>query len=218
LPIPLSFVYLILAIAGVGLNLLECQVGAGLIKALPALYLVACAWVFTRTRFSFWIPLAALFGAAGDFSLASAERDWFMAGLVTFLIGHLAYCVAFARHLRWTRTRGVVIGLTLLGTLLLLGAVLVRFIHAGEYAIIVPVIVYVTVMGVMMVLGVLHDSTSRLIAAGGVVFIISDAHIAVNHMLLTEPVQAITLTGYSTYYLAQYLLVSGAIHEARYTD
>lgn len=215
MPIPLSLLYLILALAGVGLNLLECQVGAGLIKALPALLLCACAWSYTRPRFGYWICIAAVFGAAGDFSLSGADRDWFMAGLVSFLIGHVAYCIAFAKQLRWTLPRGAVIAVTLLGTLALLGAVLLRFVRAEEYVLIAPVIVYVAIMGVMMVLGVLHESSTRLIAAGGVVFIISDAHIALNHMLLDAPMLPVTLSGYTTYYLAQFLLVAGAIHEAR---
>lgn len=215
MPLPLYFCYAILATAGVGLNLLECQIGAGLIKAFPALFLCACSWVYTRPRFGVWIPIAALFGAMGDFSLSSADRDWFIAGLVSFLIGHVAYCIAFRRDLQWSTGKGIAMGITLVGTLALLGAVLVRFVRAEEYALIAPVIFYVSVMCAMMVLAILHQSSSRLIALGGVVFIISDAHIAFNHMLLSAPVQGITLSGYSTYYLAQLLLVSGAIHEAR---
>lgn len=216
MPLPLSLGYLLLAAAGVGLNFFDVQTGAGIIKALPALFLAGCAWVHTRQRFRVWIVAAALLGAVGDFSLATADRAWLMPGLVAFLLGHLAYCVSFAKELTWSRARGFCIGITTLFTLAFLAAVCARFVRAAEYGLIAPVIVYVAVMIVMMGIAALHRSTSILIAAGGVVFIVSDAHIAVNHMLLGAPLLPVTLSGYSTYYLAQYLLIAGAIHEARF--
>jgi uncharacterized membrane protein YhhN len=155
-------------------------------------------------------------GAVGDYSLANAERAWFMAGLSAFLVGHVAYSVAFAKDLKWTRGRGRVIGVTAAATAALMAAVTVRMIHAGEYALVPPLLLYGTVMGVMMALAVLHQGPTRLIAAGGVVFIVSDAHIAVNHMLLKTPLLGIVLSGYASYYLAQYLLVAGSVYESRH--
>jgi uncharacterized membrane protein YhhN len=201
---------------GIGLNLTAIDTGAGIIKALPVLLLTAGAWAYTRTRFWYWIVSAAFFGAVGDFCLASAEREWLLPGLVAFLVGHVAYCIAFAKDLQGSRARSVVIAVTLLFTMALLAAVCLRFVRAAEYGLIAPVSVYVAIMGVMMAIAVLHRSTTHLIAAGGVVFILSDAHIALNHMLLEAPQLPITLSGYTTYYLAQGLLVAGAIHEARH--
>jgi len=98
----------------------------------------------------------------------------------------------------------------------LLAVVCLRMIFVGELSLIMPVVVYVAVMGVMMILTVLHQSPTWFIAAGGLIFILSDAHIAVNHMLLSSPRLDIALSGYTTYYLAQYLLVAGAIYEGRH--
>ncbi len=215
MPLPLSIAYLFLTVVSLAINLIEPPLGAGILRALPVLLLTCGAWVYTRSRFRYWIVIAALLGAAGDFSLSGAHRDWFIPGLVAFLIGHVAYCVAFAKDLQWSRARGVAIGVTLLFSLVLLAAVCLRFVQAEEYGLIAPVIVYVGVMVVMMILAMLHRSTTPLIAIGGVVFILSDAHIALNHMLLDAPLLPVTLSGYTTYYLAQYLLISGAIHETR---
>ena len=98
----------------------------------------------------------------------------------------------------------------------LVAAVSIRMAHAGEYVLIPAVTIYVTVMSVMMALAVLHQSPTWMIAAGGVIFVVSDAHIAVNHMLLNTSRLEIALSGYATYYLAQYLLVAGAVYESRH--
>ncbi len=215
MPVYLSLCYLVLALVGTGSTLISPEVGIGIIKALPTLFLTACAWAYTRPRFGPWLVIAALTGAMGDFSLASAERSWLMAGIVTFLIGHIAYSVAFAKDLKSTPGRILLIVATLFVMNVLAVLVSIRMLFVGEQGLIFPVFVYVAVMGVMMILTVLHQSPTRFIAAGGLVFVLSDAHIAVNHMLLLEPRLDIALSGYATYYLAQYLLVTGAVCESR---
>jgi uncharacterized membrane protein YhhN len=215
MPPNLSLCYLVLALIGTGSTLISLEVGIGIIKALPTLFLTACAWAYTRPRFGPWVFIGVVTGAMGDFSLASAERSWFMAGVITFLIGHIAYSVAFAKDLKSTRGRILLILATLFTMNVLVALVSLRMVFVGEQGLIVPVFVYVAVMGVMMTITTVHQSPTRLIAAGGLVFVLSDAHIAVNHMLLLAPRLDIALSGYATYYLAQYLLVAGAVYESR---
>lgn len=215
MPLLPSVTYLLLALAGVLRNIVHMPLSAGIIKTLPALFLMVCAWAYSRPRFGPWVAIGVALGALGDYSLANADRAWFMAGLCSFLAGHIAYSIAFAKDLRWNARRGFVIGLTALAMAVLAGAVSISMLQRGETGLIAPVCVYVVIMGVMMALGVLHDSPTRLIAAGGVIFVISDAHIAVNHMLLHSSRLGPALSGYITYYLAQYMLVAGAIYEAR---
>jgi uncharacterized membrane protein YhhN len=215
MPILPSLLYLVLSLVGTGITLVHLDAGAGVIKMLPVLLLTVCAWVYSRPRFGSWVVIALAMGAAGDYSLANSERSWFMIGLGAFLVGHVAYSVAFAKDLRWTRGRGIAIATAVLVMAGLLVAIIVRMIGKGEYAIIAGVSAYVVVISVMMALSVLHRSPTMLIAAGGLVFVISDAHIAVNFMLFDTPRLPVLLSGYATYYLAQYLLAAGAIFEAR---
>ncbi|OQB42133.1 MAG: YhhN-like protein [Candidatus Hydrogenedentes bacterium ADurb.Bin179] len=215
MPLYLTLCYLILALIGTASSCISIEVGIGIIKALPTLFLTACAWAYTRPRFGPWVIIGVVTGALGDFSLASAERSWFMAGVITFLIGHIAYSVAFAKELKSTRMRISFILATLLLMNVLVVLVFLRMIFVGEQALIVPVIIYVAVMSVMMTITMLHRSPTRFITAGGLVFVLSDAHIALNHMLLPTPRLNIALSGYATYYLAQYLLVAGAVYESR---
>lgn len=215
MPIVASILYAALALAGIGINLLEAPPLPGAVKALPLLLLSGIAWAYTRQRYRYWIIAAALFGAMGDFFLATAERAWLIPGLVVFLLGHIAYGVAFARERVWSRARLTVIAAATVPTLALLAGVCIRLVRAEELGLIAPVLVYVAVMIGMMAIAVLHRCNTPLIAAGAIVFILSDAHIAVNHMLLASPLLPITLSGYTSYYLAQYLIISGAVAASR---
>jgi len=215
MPAGLSIIFLLLAAAGTAPKLVHMDAWGDIVKTLPALFLAVCAWRYSRPRFGLWITAAVTLGAVGDYSLANSGRAWFIAGLCAFLAGHIAYSVAFARNLQGSRARGAVIGITWAAMGALVVAAAGKLVQAGEYALIAPIAIYVAVMGVMMTLAVLHQSPTWFIGAGAVIFILSDAHIAVNHMLLNSPLTALGVSGMATYYLAQYLLVAGAIHEAR---
>jgi uncharacterized membrane protein YhhN len=215
MPVVISVFYLILALAGTSLHLVHFGWMEPVMKTMPAVFLALCAWAYTRPRFGLWVTVGVAMGAMGDYCLSSAERSWFLAGVATFLIGHVAYSVAFGKDLHRTRTREVIIVGTAIFMAMLVTAVSVRMAHVGEYGLIAPLCVYVAVMGVMMAIAVLHQSPTKFIAAGGVIFVISDAHIAVNHMLLEQSWFVLGISGYATYYLAQYLLVAGAAYESR---
>lgn len=215
MPFLLSVFYFLLAACGTSLHILHFGMAEPVMKTLPAIFLTFCAWAYTRQRFGLWITLGIAMGAMGDYSLSSAERSWFLAGVASFLIGHVAYSIAFGKDLRRTRVREIIIAATLLFMAILLAAVSIRMARTGEYGLIPPVGIYGVVMGVMMAITLLHQSPTKFIAAGGVIFVISDAHIAVNHMLLEQSWPVLGISGYVTYYLAQYLLVAGAAHESR---
>ncbi len=216
MPVLYTLIYFILALAGTLRRHLVSGMATGVIKTLPPLFLVLCAWTHTRKRFGYWVVLGVGFGAAGDYFLSLPGKFGDAAGVLAFLLGHVAYSVAFARDLHWTRARGVVIGLVYVMMITVLAAYCVKNSLAGHGEIVFPIMVYVTVMGVMMTVAVLHQSPTWLIAAGAVFFVISDAHLAVNHTLLRHSISWVTYSSHITYYLGQYLLVAGAAYETRH--
>ena len=48
------------------------------------------------TSYGTWVLVALCLGWVGDIALVSAQRKWFLLGLVSFLLSHLAYIGAFA--------------------------------------------------------------------------------------------------------------------------
>ncbi|MCP4444220.1 MAG: lysoplasmalogenase [Myxococcales bacterium] len=54
-------------------------------------------WEVSPRGYPLLIVVGLVFGAAGDVALMSKAKTWFLVGLVSFLIGHVAYLLAFAR-------------------------------------------------------------------------------------------------------------------------
>ncbi len=207
-------VFIVLASGAVSLNFTAPFVGVGVLKALPTCLLAVVAFRCTRARFGHLVTAAVACGAAGDFFLASMSQDWLMPGLVAFLLGHLLYIAAFRRGLTLTKARlAIVAGAA--AALCLVAALMVRRLAVtGQYGLIAPGLLYALVIAAMMAVSVLRRSPTPWIALGALVFVISDTHIVVNHILLSAPRLALILSGYATYYLAQLLLVHGAARES----
>lgn len=208
--------FAILAAASVAWCWLPSFRGLEFLRAAPTLALVVAAFLNTRAHFGFHITLGALCGACGDYFLASAARDWFIPGLLAFLAGHLFYIAAFRSPRRLSPGRWIVTGIIAAAMFALVGALIFRFAGTDQQHLLAPIAVYGLVIAVMASAAVFFDSNTRFIAAGAIVFVISDAHIAVNHMLLPSPILLLSVSGYTTYYLAQALIVGGAIaHRTR---
>lgn len=206
--------YALLAAMSVLLSFTDPFTGIGVFRALPTALLAIAVWPRTRARFGPAIALALALGAVGDFCLASQSRAGFIPGLVAFLLGHLAYLWAFTRDLRSTPRKWLLLAPALAAVTALAVAATNAILRAGEAPLLAPVWIYTAVLAATMIVCVLHHSPTRAIAAGGLIFVLSDAHIALNHMLLPAPLLPVTLSGYTTYYLAQYLLAHGAARES----
>jgi uncharacterized membrane protein YhhN len=156
-----------------------------------------------------WVIAALVLGLIGDVALMfSAEQTAdpaFIAGLSAFLLGHIAYMVAFLRH--------GVYGLQLAGGVLIVGGVsalvLPKLIPgvraAGGTKLLGPVCGYIGALGLMTALAVGTGSAGT--AAGGLFFLASDATLAWQRFvkqLHHGPVIVIV-----TYHLAQVLIVVG---------
>ena len=164
---------------------------------------------FIRAMFFCW---------TGDVLLlkqADAEM-FFILGLVSFLIGHLLYILAY-RELRWadkmngllmTQKLRVSFPVALAGT----GLIVVLLPTLG--GLMIPVIVYaIVLMGMVMAAFFRYGRTSPdsfwLVAAGALLFMVSDSILAINkfHTAFELAGPLIMLT----YILAQFLIVEGAI-------
>ncbi|KAB2881850.1 MAG: lysoplasmalogenase, partial [Kofleriaceae bacterium] len=114
-------------------------------------------------------------GAIGDVLLMFESQRAFLGGLVAFLLGHLAYVVAFARTVppaRWIEGGMLVV----VAATLVAAAIVLRWLWPRLGAMRIPVIGYVAVITSMVVGGI--AVATPLATAGAIAFYASDLAVA----------------------------------------
>ncbi len=156
-----------------------------------------------------WLLGAALAGSlAGDAFLM--VEGFFIPGLVSFLIAHVAYIALFRQGVAWFPRP-----LALVATLGVGGAMYAYLWQGGlPTGLRIPVAVYVTVIALMAAqalgrAGALGDRAARQVALGACFFMLSDSLLATNRFVQPLPLaQAGVL---ATYYAAQAFIVHGMV-------
>ncbi len=193
-----------------------------------AVMVLLMAWVWFAADFSSlkgpsvfslrWFIAGMFFCLLGDVFLA-LPKDRFIAGLVAFLVGHLAYISAFRvfpmRWEYWVPSAVLV---------LLLGALWLRIIRrlaegltaSGQQAMKLPVGLYSFVISVMVFAAYHSFIAARwgvleayLVASGATFFFVSDLLLAWDRFV--EPIDKARLKVIVTYHLAQILLAIGFV-------
>jgi len=171
-----------------------------LFKIIPMLLIIYFGFINKLNgigKYPFIILLGLFFCMLGD-----ALLIWFVIGLSAFLLGHLFYIGGFLTQwtfslLRFATIVPIAIYAVLIGS---------RLVHSlqnnGEQGLIIPVILYVTVISFMVWSAIM--SGNKLAIFGSTLFIISDSVLAWNKFI-----SDITFSGeiiMITYYLAQFLI------------
>jgi uncharacterized membrane protein YhhN len=142
------------------------------------------------------------FGWIGDACLLNKQREWFVAGLFAFLLGHIAYSVAFILH--GIDVQVVAIGL---GLLIVPALALDRWLrpHVPE-PLRVPVQIYVATISVMLALalGAWRAGAPASVFLGALAFYCSDLSVARDRFVTKQFFNR--LWGLPAYYLGQLLL------------
>jgi len=128
------------------------------------------------TPYGRWVAAGLVLGAVGDVLLIPKDPRAFLAGLGSFLLGHVAYAAGFvARGVAWDHA-GMAL-LVMLVPLLLVGRWLLPNVKGGMR---VPVLAYMVVITVMVALA--YGSTAQLggwpILVAAVAFFLSDLSVA----------------------------------------
>jgi len=150
------------------------------------------------------IVAGLVFSLAGDVFLM-LPSDRFIAGLSSFLIGHLCYIAAFTSGTGFQFTPD-----SLLVLLLAAGVVYARL-RPRLGSLQLPVLVYVLVIVTMAWQAVerwrtLGDVGALLACAGALLFVVSDAALAINRFLRPLPAAQAVVLG--TYFPGQLLIAS----------
>jgi uncharacterized membrane protein YhhN len=150
-----------------------------------------------------WFVAALVLCLAGDVFLM-LPRERFVAGLASFLSGHLAYVVGFTVEDGFTAGRLAVGAAAVAAAAAVAGRrVLVAVRRGSEAALIGPVIAYMAVISAMVACAV--GTGDVVAAAGAALFYGSDLTIALTRFERPRPWGPLTIM--LTYHLAQALLV-----------
>jgi uncharacterized membrane protein YhhN len=148
--------------------------------------------------------LALCLCAAGDAFLHLDRQNYFIPGLVSFLIAHLIYVWHFwqKRTFNSTGIKAMAVPIFMAG---LLAIKLLP--HLG--ALTVPVLIYASAICAMGVAAALAGPRPGLGYLGALIFIISDSTIAWDKFI--EPIPMAGLIIMITYYLGNYLIALGML-------
>lgn len=184
----------------------------------PLLMITLAIWFFTSVkgkapRFSRFIGAALLFSWLGDVFLLFESRNalFFLLGLSSFLVAHLAYILAFtsiAGRERISNNRWLLL------PVMAYYVVMMRILspHLSEMA--WPVRIYGGVISVMLLQSLQlfrlkEKGTAILFVCGALLFVLSDSLLAINKFY--APFSWAGLAVMFTYGLAQVLLVRAAM-------
>jgi uncharacterized membrane protein YhhN len=159
-----------------------------------------------------------LFSWAGDITLefTRANENFFIIGLVCFLLAHIMYLVVFFK----TPGKNTILNKRtyLLLPVLIYGIALVSYLFKDLAAMRVPVILYAAVI-LSMLTGAINRKDKvngvsfYMVLTGAILFVISDSAIAVDKFGHHFGSSGIVIM--STYFVAQYLIVTGYIYQHR---
>lgn len=186
-------------------------------KPLICLCLMGGLYASTRLhgRFKKRIFVGLLAALAGDVFLMLSHNEMnFIIGLFAFLVCHFMYISAF--HLDIKSQNGVKNPYFLWGAILFVILCISFYMYIqpklGEMQL--PVLVYCFVITLMVILAIarygrVNIGSFRMIVVGAVFFLISDGALAYN--MFVQPFTNSGVLVMSTYMIAQYLIVCGAV-------
>jgi len=164
-----------------------------------------------------YFGLGIIFSLAGDLFLMFADH-WFIPGLAAFLLAHVAYIIGLntpfgASSLAWAIGIGMILAMT---TAYVLRRILAGLRGKGQQRLVLPVLVYGTVITLMLISATLtihridwKTSASGLVSLGAILFYFSDIILAWNKFV--KPIRNGRLMNMAAYHLGQIALVVGII-------
>lgn len=177
-------------------------------KPLATVLIIVLAWPRGRAvpQQRRWVLAGLLLSLAGDVALLWPQQG-FLPGLVSFLLAHLAYLMAF------TRTERLLARWWPFAVYAGVAAVVLACLWPGVPAALrVPVLAYVLCLGAMAAQAAVlwrcrpADAAARRLALGGALFLTSDALLAANRFATPLPMASLWIL--ATYWCAQACIAS----------
>jgi uncharacterized membrane protein YhhN len=215
----LLLVYLVFCIAEIVAEFFELQMLRYLVK--PTLMIVLALYFYQEskpdiTSFAKKILAALVFSWGGDVFLMFP--DLFLPGLISFLIAHIFYILAFTENIHRASERRSIVNIVLFALpFLFFSFTLFSFLLPNLGEMMIPVGVYTSVITVMGISAAIRPQSVGkqsyiMVLAGAVIFMISDSIIALNKFMYHDELPYARIIIMVTYLLAQYLIVEGCLN------
>jgi uncharacterized membrane protein YhhN len=179
------------------------------IKGLAVSTLAPLAWHWLAGADGKLLSIALAFSSLGDIFLALPNGNYFVYGLLSFLIAHLFFIAVWRRNwpvpLRITNPQKAILAILALYVLGMMGWILPV---PGQSA---AVAAYMLVLTAMAMAAVLVRADHVWIASGAILFLISDSLIVLSTFKHLIGGHWAGFLIWSTYYLAQYLMTFGFV-------
>lgn len=198
--------YAILALAFIATLSYSPYEGSFALKVFPILLLFGAVVASAPFRGKWLLVAAVVFSGAGDVILDLTFQGNFIAGLVSFLTAHIFYVALF---LKGAAVRRNMILPTVLAVAFPAAMAAFLWPHLGQMQL--PVAVYIGVISSMLVTSLHRSRLNFTVIAGAIAFVISDSVLALNKFYSPFPWARYAIM--ATYYLAQYLIVTGVLQE-----
>jgi uncharacterized membrane protein YhhN len=185
--------------------------------AKPAVMVCLFIWLYGTAGLQgalLWFGIGILFSLAGDIALLFIDR-FFTLGLVAFLLAHVAYLVGFNVPFPeslgvWAFGIAIVVGLSAVRML----RRIVAGVRSKQKRLVLPVIVYSTVITLMLLSALLtlfrpewKSAPAYLVSLGAFLFYLSDIILAWNRFV--APIKNSRMLNIGIYHLAQIAIVIG---------
>jgi len=193
--------------------------------AKPGTMILLLAWILQvsaaygfRSTPLLWFVLGLAFSLAGDVFLM-LPRERFIAGLVSFLLAHVAYIIGINQIPPAFNLPAVILGVMVgLVWLRLYRIIAASLASSGRSSLSMPVLVYSLVISVMLLSALLtltgeawQTGPALLLSTGALLFFLSDTLLAWNKFV--QPLRYGPLAVIITYHLGQVLIALGAANQ-----
>ncbi len=190
------------------------------IIAKPGVMTVLFLWLFTSVGMDgalLWFGLGILLSLTGDVLLMISLDRLFLAGLVAFLLAHIAYVIGFNIPVPQMNFFGIVFAIMIgLGGARIIRRILDHLPATGQGRMRIPIILYSTVISVMLLSAMMkltdiswNASAALLVSIGAILFYISDIILAWHKFV--APIQHGRIYNIAAYHFAQIALIAGVI-------
>ena len=188
--------------------------------AKPTVMIALFFWLWTSTGLNgalLWFGVGILFSLLGDVLLMLSLDRLFLAGLIAFLLAHVAYVIGFNTPFPALSTWGFILAFMIGISGVRVIRRIVDSLHSkGQAGLRIPILLYALVISLMLLSAMLKltDTTwqagaALLVALGAFLFYLSDIILA--WIKFVAPIQNGRIYNILTYHLGQIALIAGVV-------